>query len=279
MKGIRISVLQQQIWKDFAIGGLLCVFTFFGLLIWSLLSQYQGQGQLIYFESTENRGKIRHQLPFQYPINEAKQTIDLPLKQNSNITQIKVSFSSDWLFFFEFEMIQFLDDQSNLLEKIDFTQGQGTQWTSWSTEHQEHYQISQSSLQKMAVAGLNSDLIKSLVLLKDQFFSSKEEFHTALKNLPDRPDWQERGIIRKYTQQPHYQILSEGATIISPELTIRDVARISFRFRSLNPTGLSTWLYYVYKVLYLFWLVLFIEGIMIIGILYPWRTGKSWHLD
>ncbi|MBF0287433.1 MAG: hypothetical protein HQM14_06405 [SAR324 cluster bacterium] len=266
-------------WKDIVIGSLLCIITFFGLFIWSFLSQYQGQGQLIYFESSKDRGTVRRVLPFHYPINEARQTISLSLEENKDIAQVKVAFSSDWLFFFEFELIQFLDHQGNLLKKIDFTQGEGTRWTSWSTEQQKHYLVSQSSLQKMAEEGLKSEVVQNLTLLKDHFFSSKEEFHEALKGLPIRPDWEERGVIRKYTQQPHYRIISEGATIISPEFSLPDVAQISFSFRSLNPTGLSTWLYYAYKVLHLFWLLLFIEALAILGIIYRRHTDKPWHLD
>lgn len=240
-----------------------------------------GKGQLIYsvqLEAGKNRF-VEHHLPFQFLFNNQSQSFSFALEKNQKIQEVGIQFFTFWPFLLELEEVQYLTEQGELLNRIDFTQREGGKWKMWRAEQIQHYLFSEKSLEKMAEEGLAPDLLKELSTLSGQSFSSKKELHERLKTLPHAPGWKKRAIIRDYTQQAHYWVPYNGADLISSEPPLKGIGQVRLRFRPVTPTDFRTWRPYGVQFLLPLWLFGFMGGVLMLGALLPKWTGRPWHLD
>jgi len=240
-----------------------------------------GKGHLFYSvgHETEEKRLIKHHLPFQFLFNNQSQTVSFSLENKQKIQKIGIRFLSFWPFLLELEEFQYFTEHEVLLHRIDFTQLEGGKWKMWRAEQAQHYLFLEKNLEKMAEAGLASDLLKELSTLSGQSFSSKKELHEKLKTLVYAPDWRKRAIIRNYTQKAHYWVPYNGADLVSSEPLPREVGQIRLRFRPVTPPDFQTWWRYREKFLLPVWLLGLLAGLLILGRLIPKWTGRPWHID
>ena len=177
------------------------------------------------------------------------------------------------------EAVQFFTKQGKRIREVDFTKGGGRAWTLLGQEPLQHYQVSEFSLQKMAADGLDLTLIEEVSTLVDRFFSTKTEFHAALKQLPHPPGWKKRAIIRRHTKLFHYDVQANNIWFISPHFTPILTSQVDLRFRAVIPTNLQTWFFFGYRKLSRFWWFFLIGSMGLGGVVYAQWTGNRWHLD